>query len=120
MLARVDVQKKVDERPLQTRAHAPINGEPRAGDLGGALQIQDLELRAQIPMRFGREIELAGLAPAANFDVVVSAFADGHGLVRDVGDAGHQIAEGIVDGLGFLIERRNRARPWRGSSAGCC
>ncbi len=107
MLAGVNVQKEIDERPLQSRADAPVNRKPRAGDLGGALQIQDLQLRAQIPMRLGFEIELARLAPAAHFDVVVRALAHRHGLVRDVGDAGHQIAKGFVGGLGLFIQRRD-------------
>ena len=61
VLARMHVEHEVDQRAFQLARPAPINGEPRAGDLGGAFQIQDAQLRAQIPMRLGFEIELARL-----------------------------------------------------------
>ena len=44
-------------------------------------------------MRLGLEIELRRLAAAPHFDVVVGVAADGHGFVRDVGNAGQQLAK---------------------------
>ena len=110
MLAGVDVEHEVDQRTLQARAHAPVHGEPSAGDLGGALQVQNLQLPPQVPMRLGLEIELARLAPAPDFDVIVGASAYRHRFVRNVGNTGHQVAERLVGGLGFLFERANTVR----------
>ncbi len=97
VLARVDIQHEVDERPLQLRAHAPVDGKSRAGDFGGTLQVQDAQLRAQVPMRFGFEIELARLAPAADFDVVLGALADRHRFVRNIGNAGQQSPKRFIE-----------------------
>ena len=77
MLARVHVEHEVGQRPLQPGAHAQVHGEPRARDLGGALEIQNAQRRAQIPVRLGFEIELARLAPAADFQVVGGAAPTG-------------------------------------------
>ncbi len=107
VLARVNVQHEVDQRAFQPGADAPIDGKPRAGDFGGALQIQNLQLGPEIPMRLGLKIELARLAPAADFDVVVRALAHRHGFVRNIRNAGHQIAESFIDGLGFFIQGSN-------------
>ena len=105
VLARVDVEHEVDQRAFQLRAQAPVEGEARAGDLGGALEIEDAEFGAEIPVRLGLEIELRGLAPAAHFDVVGFGAAHRHGFVRDVGNAGEQFLELLVHGFHLLVER---------------
>ena len=43
------------------------------------------ELCAQVPMWLGGEINLRRSAPAADFNIVGFAFADGHCVVRQVG-----------------------------------
>ena len=97
VLARVDVEHEVDEGALEARADAPVDGEAGAGDFGGTLEIQDAEFGAKIPVGFGLEIELARLAAAADLHVVIGTAADGHGFMRQVRDAGEEIAELIVE-----------------------
>ncbi len=62
---RMHVQHEVDQRALQLRSQAPIHREARAGDLRRALEIQNPQLRSQIPMRLRLEIELAAACPSA-------------------------------------------------------
>ncbi len=66
-----------------------------------------MKLRAEVPVRFRFEIELSWLAPATDFDVVVGAFADGDGLVRDIGNAGQHSTKRVVKGLDLFIESRD-------------
>ena len=83
VLAGVHVQHEVDQRALQLRAQAPVDGEARAGDFGGALEIQDAEVRARGPNAlWASKSKLRRRAPAADFDVIVGALAGGHGVVR--------------------------------------
>ena len=59
-----------------SRAPAPLSTEKRApAMLGGALEVEDAERRAEIPVRLRLEVERARLAVAAHFDVVVCALA---------------------------------------------
>src|SRR5579864_8103397 len=64
MLARVYVEHEIDEGALEPGARAPINRETGTGDFGRALQIQNAQFRAEIPVRFGLEIKLSWLAAA--------------------------------------------------------
>ena len=84
-----------------------VHGKTRAGDLGGALEIQNSQRRAQIPMRLGFEIELARLAPAADFLVVGGAAPHGHARVRNVGNQAQHLAQALVAGLRLLIQFLN-------------
>ena len=105
VLAGVHVEHEVDERALELRAHAPIEGKARAGDLGRALEIQDAQLRAQVPVRLGLEIEAGRLAHAPHLDVRVRVPAHRHGFVRHVGDAGQNLAELLVERGHLPLER---------------
>ena len=105
MLAGVHVEHEIDERALQLRAQVPVESETGARDFGGALEIQDAELRPEVPVRLGLEIERRGLAPAANLDIIGLALPDRNGLVRNVGDAGQQLPELLVERLHLFVER---------------
>ena len=65
MLAGVQVEHEVGQRPLQPRSQVPVHGKARAGEFGGALQIEHAQLFAQFPVRLGREIEFRRLCPSA-------------------------------------------------------
>ena len=68
-----------------SRAPAPEQDrKARAGNLRRALEIEDAERRAEIPVRLRLEVERARLADAAHFDVVGRARADRHARVRQV------------------------------------
>ena len=107
VLAGMHIEHEVGERPLQLRADSGVHGKARAGDLGGALEIQNPQRRAQIPMRLGREIELARLAPAADFLIVGGASAHRDARVRNVGNQAQHLAQALVAGLRLLIQFLN-------------
>ena len=99
------VEHEIDQRALQLGAQVPIEGETRAGDFGGALQIKDAEFGAQIPMGFGLEIEARRIADAADLDVIGRIFAYRDGFVRNIGNAGQEILKFRVHGFHLLIQR---------------
>src|SRR5581483_7300060 len=90
MLARVQVEHEIDQRAGQLRAGAAENGEARTREPRRALEIEDAERRAEIPMRLRLEIEASRLAVPAHFDVVVSALADRHARVRQIWQVQHR------------------------------
>ena len=61
-LADVQVEHPGDQRALQARARAAQNVEARAGQLGAALEVDDAQSRAEVPVRLGCEVEFARLA----------------------------------------------------------
>ena len=65
VLLDVHVEKELDERARQARGGAREDRESRARDLGGALEVEDAERRAEVPVRLGLEVEPARLSPRA-------------------------------------------------------
>ena len=57
VLLRVQVEHVRDERALQPRAPALEHVEARARDLHAALEVDDAELRAEVPVRLRLEVE---------------------------------------------------------------
>ncbi len=58
-------------------------------------------------MRLGSEIELPRLAHAAHLDVIRFAFAHRHRFMRQVGNAGQQLAKAVFESLLLFFERRH-------------
>jgi hypothetical protein len=52
----VQVEHEADERALQPRACAHVDGEARAAELGGAFEIEDAEGFAEFPVGLGGEV----------------------------------------------------------------
>ena len=84
MLARVQIEHEVDQRARQPRAGAAQHREAGAGNLRGALEIENAERGAEIPVRLRLEVERARLAVRAGLPVVCGALADRHARVRQV------------------------------------
>ncbi len=79
------VEEQTDERAHEARAGAGVQDEARAGDLGPALEVEQVQARADVPVRRpipGRQ----RLAPRANDRVVLGAGAVGDLVARRVGD----------------------------------
>jgi hypothetical protein len=55
-------------------------------------------------VRLGREIELAGLAAGADHGVGRGIGSEGNGLVREVGHAGQQVAELLIEVVYLRVE----------------
>ncbi len=109
MLPCVYIEHEVNERAFELRAHVPIEGKTRSGDLGGSFQVEDAKLGSEIPMRLRLEIKRARLADTADFDVIFGPFAFRHGFVRHVGDAAQQFVELSFECLDLFVERGDRS-----------
>ena len=103
----VRIDEEVDERALQTGAQTAQHGEAAARKLVAALEIQDVQIGAQIPMRFGLEalrLEIARGAPAADLGVLGLVLADGRLVVGEVGRMGDQVVELALDLVAAGVE----------------
>jgi hypothetical protein len=99
VLAGVEVEHEVGQGALEACAGAELQDEAGARDLGGALEIEDAELFADLPVRLGREVEGGDFAPGLLADVVVLGGAGGDGVVGKVGEGLEEFAETEV-GIG--------------------
>ena len=66
VLARVHVEEELDERAREERRPALEDREARARDLRGALEVQDAERGAEVPVRLRREVELRRRRPTSS------------------------------------------------------
>src|SRR5258708_7002448 len=96
MLARMQIEHEVHQRPLEFRAQIPVDGEARPGELHRPLQIEDAEFSAQVPVRLGSKVKLGRRAPASNFNILFGAVADGYTRMRQVGNARENIAQTAI------------------------
>ncbi len=100
MFPRVRVEHEINERAFELRAQPDVDGEPRPGDFSGALEIENPEVGADIPVGFGFEVEGPGLADGAYDDIVFGGFPYRDGFVGNVGDAGQQLAVARIHLIG--------------------
>ena len=87
MLARVQVEHELDQRPLQPRAGAGETNESASAQLGRAFRVEEIQLCAERDMIQHRKIELRFLAPAPHDRVVGRGGSDrrvGMGKVWDI------------------------------------
>src|SRR6187399_1103941 len=108
MLLRVHVEHEVDQRALQLRAEPHVYGEPRSRDLRSSFEIENAQLRSEIPMRFRLERKLSRLAPSPDLDVVLRAFACWHRCVRRIRNASQQFPKLAIKGARAQVEFRNQ------------
>ena len=104
MLARVEVEHEVGEGALEPGTLAEVDDEAGAGDLGGAVEVEDAEGFAELPVGLGGEVEGGGSAPDLLFDVVGFGAADGDVVLWKVGQGLEDIAEAVVCGGGSGFE----------------
>ena len=105
--AGVRIEEEVDEGALKTGAGATENGEAAAGELVAALEVKDVEVGAQIPMRLKVEVELARGAPTTALDVLVLVLAVRRGLARNVGQVSHEVVLLLLEGGAALGQTVN-------------
>lgn len=92
------VQEEVDEGTLQAGAGATEDGEAATGELVAALEIEDIEVGAQIPVRLEVEVELARGAPTTTLDVLILVLTVRGGLARNVGQVSHEVVLLLLEG----------------------
>ncbi len=63
VLLGVHVEHEADERALEPRACAHVDGEARAGELGGAFEVENAEGFADFPVRLGRRNRIFSARP---------------------------------------------------------
>ena len=79
------VEEQTDERAHEARARARVEDESGAGDLGPALQVEEVQARADVPVR-RLDPRPAAARPGANDRVVVGSCAVGDLVARRVRD----------------------------------
>jgi len=107
VLRRVEVEHEADQRPLEARPCSHVDGEARAGELGGAFEIQNPKRLAQFPVRLGGKVPrpLRRVREMRLYHYVVGlGFAGGYFIARKVGNAGEREAELLVELRGGLVE----------------
>ena len=104
------VKEVVDERALEACTCTTEHGEAAAGDFVAALEIEDIEVSAEIPVGLGLEAlgrEVARGAPATALGVLGLVLADRRRGAGDVGHMQHEVVQLGIDGLalrGDLVE----------------
>ena len=101
------VDHEADEGALHAGAQATERVEARTGDLDAAVEVDDSQVRAKVPVRLCLEVELARGAPATDLRVVGVVLAVRDALVRDVGDGGNQVEELLLNLVALVVELGN-------------
>jgi hypothetical protein len=104
MLVAVQRQHEIDQRALELCAGAHQHCKAGARNLGGPLEIDHAQLRTEVPVRFGLEVELTRLAPRAHHHVVGGALPHRHARVRQVGQCLQQDGALPLGALEFDFE----------------
>ena len=107
VLAGLDVEHELAERPFQPGEFAAQDHEARAGHARGGLEIHQAQRRAQIDMVLG-VLDGEGLAPATHLDITLFVLAGRHVGGRQVRQGRHQGLQGLEPGalqIGQLGDR---------------
>jgi len=100
----MEVEEKIDERPGEAGAETLEDGEPRSGQLGRGLEIQDVQLFADFPVRPRRKGKLRDLPPFPDLDVVTVVVALGHGIVAQVGNGHDNVVQARLHLGQFIVQ----------------
>ena len=87
VFARVHVQHKLDERPMQPGQRTPHHYKPRSGNAACRVEIEHAESRAQVHVVFWIKIERRNISPAPNFLILRFVVARRHIIVKQVRQA---------------------------------
>ena len=100
--AHVRVDEVVDQSALKTSSRATKNREAAAGKLVAAIEIENVQIGAQVPMSLGLEAlrrEVARSAPATALGIFGLVLADGRGIARKVRASHQDVVHLCIDGL---------------------
>ena len=104
LLFGVQVEHEVDDSPFELCAKALVHREPRTGDLACALEVQDIQPLADVPVSLRFEAELPRLADSAQFDIVGIVFTCLHLRIRNVRYAKKHIPQFLLYIRDFTVE----------------
>jgi len=85
VLPDVHIEHEGPQRSGEGRAVSDERLEARARDLGAALEINDAEVLADLPVGSRREREVRPVPPVADLEVVLGVDPEGDTRVRDIG-----------------------------------
>ena len=91
----MQVQHEVNDRALQSGAHALVNSEPGAGDLGCALEVEDVQIFADVPVGFHLEALFSRGAPLAQLDIIAVVYAFLYVFIRCVRHVQQSVAQSL-------------------------
>ena len=95
----VDVQEIVDESPLQPGSLAFVNRETGTGELHSKVEVDDVELLGEFPVRKGIRSEIRDFIAHLHDHVVFGGLSCRHCIARQVRKQ-HEQRQGLL--LGFL------------------
>ena len=81
----VQLEQKLNQRAFEFCAPVRVKQKTAPGKFCAACEIHQFQTFAKFNVRFGFEIMGGFGAPGANFRIVLRAFANGHGFVRQIG-----------------------------------
>ncbi len=109
VLRGVKVEHEVNQGALESCAHAFVKSETSAGDLGGPVKIDNVQVFGQVPVRLGLERELRRLTalrrPPPDLLVVVLVLAVGHRGMRQVRNSEQDVPLGFFNLAGAVLKR---------------
>src|SRR5206468_7690154 len=111
VLAGVDVEEEVDQGPLERRAGALVDRESRAGDLGAARVVDDVQIRGDVPVRSAAPaatVDRELLAPRPDRDIRLLT-ADGDVRVGGIRDAQEEVLDLRLDDGQVGVDRLDPA-----------
>jgi len=103
-MGEVIVEHPVGQSALQAGARPGQDVEARPGLLDAALEIDDAQRRAKVPVGLRLKVEFRQRAVRGMRDVVRVAHANRHGLMGQVGQPQHHVVQLGVDGAHLLIQ----------------
>ncbi len=110
VLASVEIQHELHERPVEPGRRAPHHGEARLGDLARPVEVEDAEGLADLEVLLRLEGELSRRAPAAHLDVVIGRATHRHARVGQVRHLEQQALEPRVHLLHEPVENLDALR----------
>src|SRR5437764_12826754 len=104
MLARVEIEHELDQRPLQPRPGAGETNKSAPAQLRRALQIEQLQLCSQrdVILRF---FQLRLLAPTPDYRIFTRIFSYRHCLIRQIRNPEEQLSLLLVAVRRLLVQR---------------
>src|SRR5262249_48858229 len=104
VLARVEIEHEIDEGAREARTRAGQDREARRRHLDRALEVEDAERWAEVPVRLWREVERSRRAVTPPFHVVRRALPLRHALVRQVRQVQHRRVALVLDRIELNAE----------------
>ena len=105
MLARVQIQKQIDQGPFQARPGTLVQNESAAGNFRRAGEVEHSKRLANLPMGFGLKRIFRLRSPPANLWIVCRLFPNCHRGLRQIRNHQQHTLQLRLDSRNLLVER---------------